>query len=561
MKKSLLTLSAALLAGLAMSAATPTIVEGVYAAGVSPNGEWGVCTDGIGLILVNLKTGEKTVLEETGLITPGGCISNDGTIVYVSDMDQPFIAINGVVKAFDTTELLDCSIVYLDGISADGKYVVGSFSRSSMYGEEMGGYPAVWEVDPEGNVVKATELPCPTVDFTGRTPQRCDAIAISEDGKTIVGNLIDYRGMMPQPVVYTLGEDGEWTYSMPASSLLNPKGLTFPELAPEPYRPSASDFMTEEEYIAYLTAVDEWWQDMSKPYPEVSDFMTEEEIEKFNEAAAIYNEWTESLFEYLGVYDEIMADSPIFEVNSEILSPDGKMIALSQFNVVTDPDDPWNIYTVYNVLSINLETGAIYSSPEGENYIPNQIIDGERIIALDRPASDQLPQVAYIKDGPDAEFVSLYDYYLEKNPGVAEWLNENFHKSFQLYSWATGDYIDEEGIYTGLTYMSKDGSTQFSGVLSYIWDPVNDYTSYIIQDTMTGIGMVNVGNTELTVTAAPGGVINIAGDADFVTVYDLTGRVVFRAPAAATVATGLSSAMYIVKVDSANGSKTVKVTF
>lgn len=568
MKKSLLTISATLLTGLAASAAGPVVMEECFPIAVSPNGEWGVNSMYAEAAIVNLKTGQQTVVEGEVYASPAVCIANNGSMVYSDYSDVSYIVINGESIKFDSSELLEYRTIILNGISADATRVVGVYTPVQNTRGTMDRYPAMWEIDEHGKVLSVTKLPCPEKDFTGQIPQSSNALAISEDGKTILGNVIDNRGYMPQPIIYKQADDGTWAYSLPASSLINPDGVEFPEIGEEPPYVQVTDFMGEEQKEKYQEALDEYWAEYMSGntdavYPDATDYLTEEELAAFEEAANAYNTWLEEFYEILAIYDEeVMPASTVFETNAETLSPDGNFMAALSYKAVIDPADPWTEIITYQTVSFNLETGEISFSPEGQNFCPNQVLDGGVIIATDSTAGDGLPQISYIRNGYDAEFVPIYDYYKETNPEVAEWIYENFKKEFVVENLWMGTVTEYDGIFTGETWMSKDRTVAFAGVASIYWDEETTYTSYIINELSTGISNVAVGTgNDIKISAVRGGQINIAGDATRVTVYDLSGRAVFSAPAAATVATGLNGGAYIVKVDSANGSKTAKVTF
>lgn len=562
MNKSLLTLSAALCAGLMATAGTPEIFNGEFANAVSANGAWGVSATYSMVSVINTKTGEVTPLEIEGAsVTTGGCVADNGTLVF-STWDAPYLLINGEPVLLDPESALDWQAVYPHSITPDASRVVGAFTPTERRGE-MYNFPAIWDIDAEGKVIKATELPCPTVDFTGRPPQRCDALHVSNDGKIIVGNLVDYSGIFPQPIVYVQGEDGEWSYSLPANHLLNPDNLEFPEWPEDmPNPPSPEEYMTESEKAAYEAAVEEYYQTWEN-YPEPTDYLSGEGLANYTAALEAWKQLQQehkvAVNAFFDVFKLLYDSATMFITNNEQISPDGKSIACGALIQQADYSEK------YYTMIFDLENGDITKTSPEMGVFPTTLMNGGIALGTNLAADSGQPQVCYIKLPENEEYIKLYDYYTTENPELAAWLYENFYKKFEFEIMWSGQVLSFDDVFTGQVWMSSDMSTVFGGVNCGLWDTEYEYEeglcSYLVTDATSGVSKVSVGGKDIKVSAARGGVINIAGDASFVTVYDVTGREVFGAPAAASVATGLSNGAYIVKVDSANGSKTVKVAF
>ncbi len=96
--------------------------------------------------------------------------------------------------------------------------------------------PVLWIRGEDGNFGKPVELPYPTTDITGRVPQYVTAIALSDDGSTVLGQVRDYSGRIHYPIVYT-NNNGEWTYSLPAMSLVNPDNIELPKIPEKDLQP------------------------------------------------------------------------------------------------------------------------------------------------------------------------------------------------------------------------------------------------------------------------------------------------------------------------------------
>ena len=113
------------------------------------------------------------------------------------------------------------------GITPDGKVICGVVGNDdvSLDATNIMSLPAVWYLQDDGTYGEPVVLPHPEKDFTGRVPQYVSAISISDDGKTVVGQVRDYRGSMEEPIVYTCNDKGEWSYTLICPELINPKSF------------------------------------------------------------------------------------------------------------------------------------------------------------------------------------------------------------------------------------------------------------------------------------------------------------------------------------------------
>lgn len=567
MKKSLLILSSIALTGFAAYAVTPELVPDTYAMGISPNGKWGSSNMYGMTSIVNLTTGEVTNLDEEVEVGNGNNIANNGTVV-LSLYDQAYIYVNDECKEFDTDLSETYALVWLSGITPDATRIAGSYTPNENRGE-MNTFPAVWDIDADGTPTKMTELPYPTVDFTGRMPQGCNALVISSDGKTIVGHLVDFSGMFVEPIIYTQGEDGEWSYSLPAEHLLNPDNIELPEDPGEyPESVDPKDYMSEEKATEYQEAMDEYYQTWDEDIkPDPADYMTDEQIAAYNEAVDEYNEeaeaYNEKFYAFYEALDEINATATKFMYNGMMLSPDGKTVAAGA--QLEEGEDFMTAKTYNYTVLINLETSEITKLPIDQSVYPIQVLNNGVLLGINSTAMGAAPPQAFIKLPENEDYIPFEDYIKDVDTEAYDWMIENLTKEIELYDMTTWEEYTTEFLFTGTVWMSDDLKTVFAGIQTYYWeneDPSDTgFCSYIISDALSSVSNVTVGKSDIKVSAKRGGIINIAGDATRVTVYDLTGREVFSAPAAASVATGLGNGAYIVKVDSAAGTKTAKVVF
>lgn len=302
MKKVLLLIAVAATTAMA-NAVEPQVLEDVTINKLSPDGNWGVSDLNPVLTIFDFANNQTYVYDGTdGTYTAGNgnCISSTGIVVGSVDDTTPTYWENGTWTALPTGE--DEGTCNVNGITPDGSRMCGIVS-STTTGETII-LPAIWSRNAEGVYDKCELLPCPTKDFTGRAPQYITAVCISDDGKTIAGQIQDYQGTMPQPIIYRQNEKGEWTYELLHPEMLNPTGAKFPEWQEEPKRPEFEDYMSDEKRAAYEEAYkkyqDSWYDPELEPNP--ADYMTADEIAAYKKDADIYNAWAELITSFNEVY-------------------------------------------------------------------------------------------------------------------------------------------------------------------------------------------------------------------------------------------------------------------
>lgn len=296
MKKLLLLCASALTAG-SMLAAQPQVIENFYALCLSPNGEWLVGQDGSYSIYIKNLTTDKSWSyqeDESHIYNVGsGCVvSNTGVVVGSTNDTNAAVWENGEWKEIPVVK--EGTITSLHGITPDASVICGSLGNDvfSTDSKSPMTVPALWYRQSDGSYGQPVVLPHPDVDFTGRIAQYVTAIDITPDGKTVIGQIVDYSGWMPQPILYTCDDSGKWTYTLVLPQLLNPNNLEFPEYPGEfEMDVQYTDFMTPEEIAAYEAAEQKYWEDSaSLEYVEPEQFMTQEELEAYWAAQEEYYE-------------------------------------------------------------------------------------------------------------------------------------------------------------------------------------------------------------------------------------------------------------------------------
>ncbi len=578
MKKTLLFALGAFLLGSASAHAVPTmeLVPGFCGTKVSPDGRY-IGSSYLGVILIkDLQTG---VVYEYG----DGTIENSfGHCNAFSKVGTAVGSMGDVAAIWDGSDfrILDedspYSLSYANAITPDGTRVVGDVSNPGNDEGQEGQLlvPVYWDVNPDGTVSDAVILPHPKLDFTGRKPIYVTALSVSENGKTIIGQVMDYSGAVCTPIVYTQDDSGEWSYSEPGAELVNTLNLELPEYPEEiGPGPDPKDFMTPENLEAYNNAYQEWLDsNYTTEYPEYGYYMSAEEIEAYNSAATIYNEKAEEfnakIDAYLSTFREILSCSALFTFNSVVASPDGKKFVIA---VTVQSEEMWGPDSSYQIY-FDLEKGTYTEFRSDLNLSPTTCLNDGTIISSVIPSgyADPTPVASYVKAAGSDSFVAFEDFIAARNPVFGEWMNDNLRHDYESVDMDTYEpIIVEKHLFVGQVRCSDDMNVFLGLVESYGWldlpagDMPADYSSYVIVDDQgSGIhGVRNDSVSDVTVRCIGSGVLRVEGDAvDGLSVYDLSGRLVFVvSDIERDIPTGLNSGVYVVKVSSNGTSSTIKV--
>ena len=559
MKKVLLLSAVAAMSAAAVNAIEPQVLDDVMITKLSPDGNLAV-SDMNGVVTIfdfaNDKTYEYGMDEETyvsyttGL---GNAISSTGIIVGGKGDENPAYWENGEWKMLPVSEV---SGVYgPNGITPDGGVICGIVPSTSTGATTI--LPAIWTRNDDGSYSDYKILPHPSKDFSGRDPQFITAVCISNDGKTIAGQIQDYSGMLPQPIVYRMNDKNEWEYELIHPEMINVGNVEFPEWSPEPYRPEPEDFMTPENLAAYEEAYQTYIQNGYNPdlMPYPSEYMTPEEIAAFEEAAAIYNEWLEK--------DNAIGDivwslpdegAAMFVYNNVALSGNGKYYGTTAQFII---DGEYK----YMPIIFDLETGDFTKHSADKDISITFVADnGNALAGTVMDYFSISPMQAYaLKSGEDT-FVPLIDF-LAYSPVTVDWMKKNMSHD----GVATGEY-DEEGslilednyMITGMPTANADMSVIATWTTSDLWDIDNWEKpfaySYLLTPGLNPTGIaLPVDGANLAIAIVDGAIM-LNGDAASVAVYDLNGRLVMNvANPGAKVETTLASGFYIVKAVAANG--------
>lgn len=504
MKKQLLLAMLASCAATAAMAQTPQEYPNYGFCGMSPDGSI-IISDIYGTVTILDTAADKEYSYsdadggDSYSTGSGNSVSNTGVVVgQVGGIDACYWQ-NG--KWTDLNNLgRSMSIAF--GVSPDGNVIAGAIAPENYQGDFEGLMltPCVWIADGKGGYGAPEFLPFPARDLTGRVPQYVTAVSVSADGKTIAGQITDFGGSNYQPIVYTQGANGEWSYSLPLDNLYHPEGFEMPEdpgeapnVQPETFMtqeeidaynaavkayeekqesiifPEVTDFMSDEQFVAYQKALDEFyetWENYPDPYdfmtaeeiaayekaeeeyyaeiaanqyPDYKDYMSEDEIAEWQKAKEAEEAWDEKWNDFSMAYNELLEIVPSFVFNNAFITPDGSKI-YSTYSKETFDMIEWEFKVEYCPWAINVgeNTAVDYKNNNGDGLIISSVAADGTILARSMASFDNPAVNAYVLTGGAEEFVDLYDYILEKDATIAAWMKENMTHEYESY------VIDEE---------------------------------------------------------------------------------------------------------------------
>lgn len=548
MKKHLLFSAAALsLASFSASAQNFTLFEDVLFEKASEDGRYFVSTEMGTMFFYDALTETYDFFEcgEDG-VSPyysygiGNVFSQDGTMVGNIDFATPAYLKDGEWHELPIAEAdgIPGKNNSADGITPDGKRICGGIAPAAMGidANDVMLAPVYWEMDANGQYGMYHKLPYPEKDFTGRTPQYVTARYISDDGKTITGQVIDWSGFFPMPIVYHEQANGEWTYELFAQELVYDVNAVFPDYPSyEPTYPEAETFMNDEEYAAYQTAVETYneelmnfWMGLTNiypEYPEYANYMGEETAAAYNEAMSIYRTEYAAYQDSVDVFNAVYFDPNVvyntnFEFNNLAMSHDGKYYASTLHALVEDGEDfdPWGgPMTTSSVYRFDLTNGYSYEVSDIDDALVTSIMnDGTVLMAS--PANDML-RSTYVMPAGTTACTSLVDYVQAKSTAAAECLTDYLTFQTAEMDWETWETIPgEEGVFTGSASSNGAGNVFFGWLVNNFYGVDWFYLSYSLSfDATTGIVKVNTEGsnaaiTGITVTDAAG--VQVATSSD-----------------------------------------------
>lgn len=358
-----------------------------------------------------------------------------------------------------------------NGITPDAKRICGSIGLTGfgIADDAQMLAPAYWDVNADGTYGEYHLLPQPALDFTGRVPQYVTAVSISADGRTIWGQVVDYSGMIYDPIVYTQDAEGNWSYNLPVHHLLNPDNVEFPEWPGEftMEQPDVKNHMTEENAAAYEVAMQAYYESGYDEalFPNAADYMTEEQIAAYNAEVDAYNayatEYNEKISAYYDVLTPLMDAAPKFTFNSVETDGEAQKHYTTLTTLVENPDSWFGFDEITEPVLIGLD-GTMTRFDNGSGKQNSNILNDGTLLACNNTLTEGYALV-------DGTFIPFAEYVLSKYPdsewnqAAATFIAEN--ATFEIEDYVgddpeTGEPILEtkNWVLPGVPFASADGS-------------------------------------------------------------------------------------------------------
>lgn len=357
-----------------------------------------------------------------------------------------------------------------NAITPDASRVVGVCNNPERGGVKY--VPFVCDIDASGNFLEPKILPYPKLDLFRAEPQFVTAVWISGDGKTITGEVQDWRGFFIYPIIFTEEENGDWSYFLPSEQLFNPTNIEIPDnpWLNKPALPVPTDFMSGFRLQLYQEAMQAYLNYGGEP-PMPEEYMNDEQFAAYVKAVNDYNDWyyseEERINKYIYIFDQVLRTSPTFSENELAIHPDGDYIMIHGGMVNSDYELEGRIYKFYT-RSNSYEEIAI---PESNVY-PSQILSDGTLVAA-TPKMD-IP-TSYLLLPNAKEFITMQEYLQPTYPAISEWMDKELPGG------------------TGLVVVSDDLSVMSGGLMP---DQLADYdsenadffySSYIITGLIAGV--------------------------------------------------------------------------
>lgn len=474
--------------GFAQTTEEPVLMENLYFLDISPNGKYAT-SQTANLVLYNLNNGDAYAHEaEIGL---GHSVADNGMAVGFN------IGLGVVInkeKMFTPKLLSSYSMSSINSISGDGKRVTGYLSNPKAgnnggdytLGQEVPLIPYVADLDEKGDFITITELPFPSKDFFGMRPMYVLGLDISDDGKTILAEMVDSFGRLCDPIVYKETADGEWKFFTPTLPLFNPDKVEIPENPWDNMKepPEYVDYMDSDQWENYQNDLWDYLMGEIELYPEPEDYMTQEQMDDYENAMKEYAEYYEShqqdLRDFDRAYIQVLQNSPSFGFNEMTLSRDGKHFAcIASYFSDDDYDEPLGELYLFSLTGDpedEITGGYSYQAynPPHRNLMPTQILSDGTFVVSSRMTSITTTSFMLLPDNEN--FITVDEYFESTHPGYAEWMNTEIPHG------------------NGVVSMSEDKAT-FLGALQPEHyadiDETSAYSSFIFSDNAIHMGAPN----------------------------------------------------------------------
>lgn len=512
MKKLLLATCALGAAAIASSASEPFYLQNAYVTGFSPDKKIAVSEMFGEVVIYDLESGEEPLTFEptedgikyyaAGVGNYAGnnaiCISQGETFSASAFLYGATGVVNG--RFYQISNDMVAGMGAANGVTADGTRFCGNNPTGVEFGIDAVGtmiYPCIW--DRVKNTFNRTVLPCPEVDYAGLAPQYVTALSISDDGKTVIGQLVSNNGFLVEFIVYTQAEDGTWSYTKPFDHLVNPNKYELPEYPGDgPAQVLPNEFMSEEDYNKYLEDLSEYYANPTEGVeaPKATDYMTEEELAAYTEALQPYLDWLAKYDAWEAIDTKIRQESISFEFNLNALSPNGRYMASS--TATTKFVGLTRVQTYQPFVYDIIEKRVIVNG--GPNIRVTAVSDNGDVLGYTRDLYTGY-DYGYVLPAGASEWVPLEQYVVSRKPSLAQWVEDNWKHEVEVVV-DPDEYITEfqTQYITGLPFISRDFS-MLSTVTYVTWandnpDVMSDWYNTCIIDLSDESGIEEIESTQ-----------------------------------------------------------------
>lgn len=510
-----------LLAGVAV-AATPAsafirqVAPDLAITHISPNGRYMISEVRGYVEIFDLENGTKDDfygdydLGEDYSCGFGNAISDTGVAVMSTSIDGNACVVSGgkiTELSVPRPELTNLA----HGITPDASRICGQIGNQAMSVDatDVMCVPCLWELQADGTYSEPIILPYPDRDFTGRIPQYVTAIAISDDGRTIAGQVRDFSGMLTQPILYTQDAKGEWSYRMLFPELTNPDGIVLP---PDPGEapqdvPQVEDFMTEEEKQAYADALQAWEDEGTwdySTYPEMENFLSAEEKSAYEEAYADYQArlqaWEEAYLPFQEALQQILATSSSYLFNCVFLTPDGTGYASTMVEEVEDNTSWTGFSSNMTPVLMNLsETGDELVRLDAPVSMQASCVTADKTVLANTDGLTY-PKQCYIALKGEEDWQPLDTWLNSVNPETGAWFKESATHDVEVYVDFSLELL-EDYLCSGVAICNPDMS-MFATYSEILWESDSAYfTESYIFSLSEGNGILNIASGEAEAVA------------------------------------------------------------
>ena len=484
MKKTLLTAAMAVLAmGSASAQVCDNFVGNLFSV-MSDNGVY-VAESVDGEIIVRNRLTNKEYYvhasEEDPVLSGAGnghALSSQGTLVGYDGHNACYWVKGGLKVVLPNTA--DAGTIDSDAsaITDDGKFIAGSLATGAKSAYEgLQSFPVLWTRQSDGSY-SVEKLPFPAKDFSGRDPQHVTVNDISNDGKTLVGMIVDYSGFFIYPIVYKKGDDGTWSYKVIGENIVW-DGELAKQILPEPTIPSDIWFPKPEQYftkadtIAYNNAAAEYSDKLdqvkaglipsdSLPVYPLKWMYVSENKAKWQADSLLYEQQCKQYYVDFDAYQESFYASTkgiSFLQNNFYISRNGKYLGTTiSRELSSEADDPemggFGGEVVYNPVLIDLTQDSLIANVREDltQHSTTCVTDDGTLFAAS-PMMDYVRNTYVVKPNAEEPVLNFYDYINQRSEKAGLFLKTKY--SFDVPAEVGGDGdIDGGG----------DGDGDFGGV-------------------------------------------------------------------------------------------------